>query len=436
MTKKKLIVLLNIFLLFICFDGGRSYAGTIYASSPSYSDVASAVSSANPGDTVIVPEGTATWTSPLVLSKSLKLIGAGIDKTVIINGIVGDGAGDFCIIINPGNIAANPYIEVTGFTIDANKEGGCISIKGENDTYAYSNFRIHHNKLKNTADTGDSYMCIRVKGDCFGLIDNNQFINNHYDFKIYGDDQNSWDMYPGPPNMGSANFLYIEDNTSIGADYFVLTSGEGARWVYRYNKTDISKIQGILDAHGNTRNDGVVGFEVYENTFTNGSSGTMVDMRGGVGVVFNNDWQMSGGKIQIREEDCYLRGNCTYPAEDPITNTYIWNNRKSTYGNVLVDVNQGDDERYNVIDENRDWWDDATGTNNREDPLNFWYDIAAKRPSACFDNDCFWETDTKKLYRCKGDNNWVLVYQPYEYPHPLRGEAAVPPTPGNLRVKD
>ena len=452
--RKSTLYLILITALFSCIYSIQAYAGTCWnggyegsapwyvkngrggSDSVAYDDVNYCVNTvAGKGDSVHVPAGSATWTSMLTITKGIKLQGAGIDNTTLINGITNTGAGDFLVNISPGTLSDNPYIEITGFTFDANSEGGCIRISCEDNTYAYTNFQVHNNKLKNTLDDGDSYMSIRSKGDCFGLINNNQFVDNWYDFKVYGDDQDSWDDYPGITNIGSANYLYIENNTSTGANRFILTSGEGARWVYRYNTVDISNLgsgDGILDAHGNTRNDGVVAFEVYENIFTNGSGGTMVDIRGGTSMVYNNDWQMSAGKMQVREEDCYSRGICNYPPEDPIANTYIWNNRKSTYGNVLVSVNQFDDEEYNVLDENRDWWDDSTGTENTESPSNFDYDVASSRPSTCSDDDSYWETDTKKLYRCDGPDNWVFVYKPYTYPHPL-----VKPAPAKrLRITD
>ena len=49
----------------------------------------------------------------------------------------------------------------------------------------------------------------------------------------------------------------------------VLTSGEGARWVYRYNTIDGADIgpgDKYWDAHGDTLNYGVVAHEIYENT--------------------------------------------------------------------------------------------------------------------------------------------------------------------------
>lgn len=411
--------ILIIVAIALLFPSLKANAAIVNAASTSYADVKTAYDAASPGDTVQIPAGSSSWDTTLLLDKAIILQGAGIDVTTLINGKVNAGNGDYIVQINPATIADNPYIEVTAITFDCNSEGGAITIRAEDVTYAYFNFRIHGNKLKDSLDDDDSYMCIRAKGDCFGLIDNNQFVNNYYDFKLFGDDQNSWDNYPGPDNMGSVNFLYIENNTSTGADFFISTSGEGARWVYRYNTTDVATITGILDAHGNTQNDGVVGYEVYENVFTNGTSGTMVDMRGGVGLVYNNDWQMSAGKIQIREEDCYVNSNCDYPGEDPITDTYIWNNTRSTFPETNLSVNQFDDEDFNIIDENRDWWDDATGAENTESPLNFAYDVAASRPGTCTTDDCYWETDNKKLYRCTATDTWTLAYEPFIYPHPL-----------------
>ncbi|HDK41960.1 MAG TPA: VCBS repeat-containing protein, partial [Candidatus Pacearchaeota archaeon] len=418
-----------------CFDGTNTNSSgkwnisinvdTIYASSCNKSDVESAVTIASTGDTVIVPAGNCTWNSTLSITKGIILQGAGIDNTTLINEINNTGTGDFLISINPSIIADNPYIEITGFTFDANSEGGCIRISCEDNTYSYTNFRVHHNKLKNTLDDDNSYMSFRVKGDCFGLVDNNQFVDNQYDFKIYGDDQDSWDDYPGINNLGSANYLYIENSTSTGASSFILTSGEGARWVYRYNTVNISNLSSanlILDAHGNTQNDGVVAFEGYENVFTDGSGGTMVDIRGGTSMVYNNDWQMpaSNGKIQIREEDCYVNNNCDYPGTDPITDTYVWNNYKSNLNNTLVSYIEGDNETYNLIEEDRDYWTDMKiGAEGGEDSLNFFYNLSANRNATCTEDESYWETDTRKLYRCVENNTWNSIYSPFDYPHPL-----------------
>ena len=57
-------------LLFAAYRAAQ--ATTISATSPSFAAVSAAISSAHNGDTVIVPAGTASWTSPLVITKGIK----------------------------------------------------------------------------------------------------------------------------------------------------------------------------------------------------------------------------------------------------------------------------------------------------------------------------------------------------------------------------
>ncbi len=403
----------------------------IRACSCNQTDVQAAIDAANDGDVIKLPAGNCTWTSSLKLNKSIRLHGAGIDKTILRNGIINTGAGDYVIKIAPSIPADNPYVEITGFTIDANSEGGCISIACKDGTYAYSNFRIHHNNLKNTLDEGDSYMCIRVKGNCFGLIDRNIFENNQYTFKIYGNDDNSWKRFPGKDNIGTENYLYIESNNITGAQGLytaILTSGEGARWVFRYNTVDTTNTEMLWDAHGDTRNRGVVAHEIYENTINNyedpvTGTGGGHDYRGGTGIIFNNNITCGTSgvrcKIQVREEhdSCTNPTGCDgSPCGDEVNNGYMWNNRNSRDNKILA---VWESDTYSCINEDDDWWDDASSSPGGEVTPNFFYDIAANRLITCTDDDVYWETDTRKLYRCERASNWEFVYQPYIYPHPL-----------------
>ena len=435
----KKILFLTIWIIILIT--GQSFAATIYVTSCSYADVKTAVDSANAGDTVMVPAGTATWANRLTLSKSVRLIGAGIEKTIIKNGIIDTGGGDFLVNIRPEHPEDDPFIEVTGFTFDADNEGACISVYCRNKDYAYYNFRIHHNKIKNNMDEGDSYMSIKIKGNCFGLIDNNQFENNNYAFKIYGYHGNSWVKYPGLENIGTKNYLYIENNTINNCKFAVLTSGEGARWVFRYNQ-----IHGrvFIDAHGDTRNRGVVANECYENIATNDfnpvTGGSFkYDYRGGTGIIFNNTIQIgtSGtrGSFRVREEHdhCTCQYGCDgSPGGDQVNNGYIWNNINSR-SNEIIAVWVSNPSSGTIIEEDRDWWDDAEHSPGGEPSSNFTYDIAANRPSTSLDDDCYWETDTRKLYRSIGDNNWTFIYSPYIYPHPL-AVSEVLQTPTGLKI--
>jgi len=69
-------------------------AATIDAASCSQEDVQAAIDKARDGDVVVVPAGTATWTTPKAWTPSVKirkgivLKGAGMDRTVIVDGTV------------------------------------------------------------------------------------------------------------------------------------------------------------------------------------------------------------------------------------------------------------------------------------------------------------------------------------------------------------
>ncbi|HEU0046994.1 MAG TPA: hypothetical protein VFQ43_05230, partial [Nitrososphaera sp.] len=58
-------------------------ATTVNANSASLSDVAAAIASAADGDTVTIPDGTATWTRTLQVRKAITLQGAGVGVTII-----------------------------------------------------------------------------------------------------------------------------------------------------------------------------------------------------------------------------------------------------------------------------------------------------------------------------------------------------------------
>lgn len=420
---------IQLIVFFLFFLAHGLCAVTITASSPLFSDVQTAVDLANDGDTVKVPFGTEVWYSTLLITKSIILKGDGIGRTTIKNGKGSNDGGNFILFLRPLVPADNPYIEITGFTLDGNGVGACISINAEDKTFSWNNFRIHHNRIINTPNAKDSYMSIRIKGNCFGLIDSNYFDNNYYDFKIYGNDQNSWDEYPGLANMGSKNFIYIENNISTNCISAILTSGEGARWVYRYNEAE-TNVGVVMDAHGNTQNDGVVASEAYNNTFTGKSK--ISDLRGGIGVYFNNIMNREGdsglGRFQIREEDA-TRSQPASTAIDPITNSYIWNIVDS-YTGLPFSLFESDDDTINLLEQNRDYWSDVKAINsktwltpNYQNPESaFTWGPESSRPDFPKIDDCYWSVDTKKLYRRTDENEeneWTHVYSPYLYPHPL-----------------
>ncbi len=123
----------------------RVNAATINAASVSYDDVASAVSRATYGDTVVVPAGTVTWKSTLTITKGITLKGAGIDQTTINFG------GSNAVIqykADPYSRSNNISIRITGFTIDANWLGKNIALTA-NSLSEFVGSVITNNRIDN-----------------------------------------------------------------------------------------------------------------------------------------------------------------------------------------------------------------------------------------------------------------------------------------------
>ena len=95
-----------------------------WAASPSYADVSAAVAAANPGDTVNVPAGNATWASQLVLTTGVKIVGAGIGQTNITSDYTHQVTADiektvaFLVSYNPSSPALDQPFRLSGFTFD------------------------------------------------------------------------------------------------------------------------------------------------------------------------------------------------------------------------------------------------------------------------------------------------------------------------------
>ena len=386
---------------------------------------------ATEGDTVYVPVGSSTWSSRINITKGIHIIGAGIDKTTITNGIAASKTGDYIFYYMPDSPATDGMVEITGFTFDGGNSGGAISIVNLSST-AIHNFRIHHNKIQNSNynDSGEKQAGVYTRGNTFGLIDNNIFYNNLKDAVFLGNGTDSWITFPATSNIGTNNYLYFEDNTTstltTNRSFAIGETGEGARWVARHNTIDATNCNnttGISDIHGDTLNRGVVAFEFYDNTVNNGYQMIGIDYRGGTGIIYNNHINMTGGsyegRIMVREEysSCTDAEGCAgdnIGCGDEVNNGYIWNNLND-YASTIINIVKSD--TYGCLAEKDNWWDDYNNS-----PEYFTKDVHANRNlTRCIAEDVYWETDTKKLYRCTATNTWTLVYKPYIYPHPLQG---------------
>jgi hypothetical protein len=422
----------------------NAHTATINAATCSKANVETAINAASNGDVVTVPSGTCNWSSDVSINKEITVQGAGAgcpdncDDATLIQGQ--------CFALNADNI------RITGFTFDGS--GNCLYLPNS----SVVNFRIDHNKITGYGKAIDFYKRPHLR---YGVVDNN-LIEDCTGECIYviGEGNNSWTR--GGPGGGYDNgTIYFEDNvftlpTKAGKN--IMEGGEGARWVFRYNTINEpssgSGWNALMAVHGHEyvardgpHNAGTYSVEVYNNTFTsdNGDWTPGFNVRGGRGVIFNNNYVGSGwddyGVQFYNYETCRNRsaGTCNvsahagfgtlghdtspswtgtnpclninggYPCPLMPNNFYIWDNTQAQ-GTFTVEVASGCAV---TTQEDRDYWDDVgAGDTN--------FVSGTSRPGTCTVDDVYWETGNKQLYRCSATNTWTFVYQPYTYPHPLR----------------
>lgn len=411
-----------------CAPGAEIFAATRTAASASYADVSAAVSSASAGDTVVVPAGTATWSSSLNINKGIILKGAGIGSTVINSG-VSNAYGFYLIDYAPSNPSLNEAFELSGFTFDGGYKSGLLSIRSNSNTTAISNLKVHDNKFANAYSRA-----ISMPGLEFGVFYKNQFQDNYISISDIGSEMNGWNY---PLTQGGANYPFFEDNTftqTIARGGFIVETGRGGRIAFRYNT--ISNYGGsgaeVFDAHGVNgtypTDTGTVSSEYYKNTIGLSSGARVFNHRGGKAIFANNKISGSGYLGMTEYQGWSYCTSQGYPKYQQVNNSFYWNNSSMTPSLYCSSGSCSSCGQYDstYIQPNRDYWQPAAG-------------LDSSRPSTCTAGSYYAATDTDIIYKCNSGNTWSVHYKPYTYPHPLRGGSASGTTaalqpPTGLRV--
>lgn len=267
-------------------------AATIHAASVALADVNAAVASAVTGDTVIIPSGTAIWTSGLVFAgKGITLQGSGTNSTIIIDEVSPRSNSMIHMTwTNLTGLLRLTNLQIRGGTTNiASNSNGIIKIVGSNYTNNNSAWRIdriHFDDPKGRpigayAWSGLIDTCyINAKGSAGLSID-----GRTPDTSNKGDVSWITPVYWGTTNSG----VYIEacviTNTSLRA---ITDSFAGGRYVFRFNTCDNVAVENHgLDTTGRARS--CRSFEAYGNTLaTSIASEFAVLTRGGTAIVFSN----------------------------------------------------------------------------------------------------------------------------------------------------
>lgn len=414
-------------LILLCL-ATPAQAADINAASCSQADVQAAINSAVGGDRVLVPAGSCTWTTPVIIpnTKGIVLEGAGIDVTIITDGIT--TASTLTVNIQSGNSLA----VVTGFTFNANSvvktaAHAEIAIEGG----GLDSFRIHHNKITNLRKRG-----IKVSAQCLpisGLIDNNT-IEAPGSFSVQGYTLFGCDSLPSPAHLrplglGTSENIFIEDNTF---NYSFLNDETGtvtgsASYVFRYNTVIGTSGASHHGADSGGRR-GVHSFEIYNNTLSTSFSISRTGLwRSGVGVFFNNT---ATGPYQSGHQIANFR-SCS--PQNP-----IWGG--ACDGTNAWDENTGGFEGWRCRDQVGSFFQGGQGVTPESQPLYAWNNMLNGQPVNVVKtspaNSCSRFQDLHMIEGRDFINGTARPgYTPFTYPHPLQaggGGNPRPDPPANL----
>jgi len=302
---------------------GRTNAASIIAASPSLIDVKTAVAAASEGDTVVVPAGTASWTSCLMITKGITLIGA---TTVTNAGTQNPTMNDATIIRDesPVNTTSSGLIKVTlspsqafrltGFTFKygsrtARNNHGVVLLSSTGSS-PHLNMRVDHCHF-------DQLLApfVELGGWVYGVADHNYLVSGSssetflifhpgYGGRALGD--GSWTDFPW---FGTNKFFFIEDNTWVGNGAAISSGASdgnfGGRYVIRHNYI-INSHTGSHGTEGNTR--GVRSAEVYDNTY-NSTIAYTAQFRSGTALVHDNVWVGKGSPSHTHHAIVIYREN-------------------------------------------------------------------------------------------------------------------------------
>lgn len=308
-----------VFVLVIQFPAD---AKIINVANGSYSAVSSAVASASPGDAVMIPAGTYTWTQQLVV-KGVSLIGAGTNLTVIVDEIPRTGSGvPMFIVTTTTKLTEISQLQIAGGVVNTTYNyNGEISISGD----APSCWRIDH-----VFFNGDYGKNIVSYGDPYAVVDHCEFTMRGISVTVYSDGYGDTN-WARSPSYGGTNMLYVESclfTNIVGYPAATMDGDAGARVVFRDNVI-LNDFWANHGTESGQRYRSMRSYEIYNNNFTYTGAYPFtwaIQIRGGTGVIFNNTakgYNNLAGMFYYRAGEAFvpwggMTGNNTWDTNDGV----------------------------------------------------------------------------------------------------------------------
>ena len=427
--------------------------------------VQAAVNAAANGDTVVLPAGTCTWTTPVQVQKGLTIQGQGIGQTKILDARARPDAGAgtlLDVVIPQGTNFRLTGIEWRGDGTQGRAADGTIVLSGCSITTA--NYRIDHNKFNQLNNNA-----IRTHGNLYGVIDHNDGLPGYGGAHMVNSNNETYPrdgvncsgaygdgVWEAPLSTGSIKAHYVEDNTWFG--YYntsassIVDSNCGSSMVVRYNTLTSSGIGSHgTDSGGRCRSQRWL--EIYNNTFLHDPNEPVDSVgwfRGGSGVAFNNAITVNR---QAGFNNYFKYTNLR--SDDPGQRTFApWKNSTGQFpdcnGTTPWDRNTGDSSGagYRCLDQPGSGTSaylqsvdppPAIKANNALEPIYIWNNTVNGQPDNCGNFGCN-SDGVVKVGRDVFIGQARPGYTAFTYPHPLVGavgaaSAAPPAAPSGMRVQ-
>jgi hypothetical protein len=415
------------FLVAIWLIGAATaHAATITATTCSASNVQSSLNAAANGDTVVIPNGSCTWTTGVTTSKQVIITGQSKGSVIITH-----GAGAVNLFSITTGFAFSTEIRNITFLVSSGDGGRYLDIGGDgkvplvHDNY----FRvpdfvlIHAIRLSrsggifwnNTFESLDATGTSGSSGSGSGVFQ----LNNDSG----GSSWTTASTMGKADTTGTAN-TYIEDNTFSNLHQQAIDIDNNARAVIRHNILNDSTIV----SHGaDTSTDGARHVEVYDNIFVFHASGSNGPITYPLAV--NRWWYIRGGTGLITDN---VIPDITSPMWGP-KEEFVF-----TVQNLRRDA--GPNPCRTSYPAPHQVGQSHDGSAPITEPLYIWNNTGFQNPGDedYSPNECGPGAPTTSSFVQPGRDYVVGSPKPgytkYSYPHPLRGGVGIPSAPQNLRI--